>query len=377
MSVASVQLGRVAQAVPGDVIAFGRLLDVGGHPLGGRVTAFVFNDDGFNDDGQRSEILLFPIAEAYTGADGTFSLSAPFSGEVRAAAESRQGFLNIVLLATDGQLAQTFSVSRRFEGGRWLGMDLEQEALELSLVPGVAAAYSSQLPGKSDPEQASGSMGQVEPTACGGIAYVALSTSDQNTVVGEIHTKGDTTATFTYGARADSDIDVGWSSSSTGPWSINGSIHVGNSGGSAATWTAGANTGRKLLSTMRYTKYRVQDGCGRIIGYEIRATSWRGGALWGDDVSALDGKCNSTYYDYRAAFGKNTAWTRSQNQAYKFGGAFSVYGFSAGARSGFSSYVKSRWSFGSNVNYHYLCGNDGPVTESHRVFAGPNSNTQY
>ena len=44
-------------------------------------------------------------------------------------------------------------------------------------------------------------------------------------------------------------------------------------------------------------------------------------------------------------------------------------GLELNAQSGLSQWVEVFWKFGRNA-HHYLCGNDGPISTSHRIFAG-------
>jgi hypothetical protein len=143
---------------------------------------------------------------------------------------------------------------------------------------------------------------------------------------------------------------------------VSGSVHIGTSGSASVTWDRGARFGRKLTSYFEYKKYAVANPC---VGkwYEIKATKWAGGAMEGGDVSGFDGKCTTTYAAYKVWHGKGTKFTRDTNAASKFGCAFSVFGFSGGAKSGFSSYVQFALYFGSQYSKHWICGNDAYPTE--------------
>jgi hypothetical protein len=144
----------------------------------------------------------------------------------------------------------------------------------------------------------------------------------------------------------------------------------------ASTWNEGQMFGKKLTSEFHYVKYKVT-GSGatycQYVYWTVRGERWNGGALIGADVSGQDGLCNSTYVSNSVLYTKNTSFLRSSSAALKFGGAVSFFGFTAGAQSGFSAYVRTQLRFGSKANYYWICGNDGKPTVSHRVFAGPNS----
>lgn len=158
---------------------------------------------------------------------------------------------------------------------------------------------------------------------------------------------------------------------------MNGTNHIGNSTTAASTWNRSAYFGKKVTSEFHYVKYKVT-GSGstycQYVYWTVRGERWNTGAGEGADVSAQDGLCLSTYSSYKVYYAKNTSFYRSTSDAVKFGGAVSFFGFTAGAQSGFSTYVTVNLNFGSGYNYHWICGNDAKPSTSHRIFAGPNTN---
>jgi len=198
-----------------------------------------------------------------------------------------------------------------------------------------------------------------------------------DTVVGEFHTANDVVLKdtwFRYGHSADSSVDVGIEISGSGKWNVSGTVHVGNDRGTSvfAKWEEGAQFGYKLKTGFLHKEYYdtwSQSACGSPY-FQEKADSWTGtpdGTALGDYNHNLDNNCKNS--SWPSNWGPNSSTGRDSYSFTKFGGAFSVWGFSAGAQSGSSVDVQTQYQFGPNAN-HYLCGNDGSIFTAHRVFAG-------
>jgi hypothetical protein len=293
------------------------------------------------------------VGPVRTAGDGTFAV--PLGGVL----PSAPGWANLEVVAWAPPLFAVRSVPARVEGGQLLTSDGPSLQLELALAEPTAvdARTASDAPSSEGPDPSG-------PSCV--TSYTVLDSATAPTVVGELHTWEDTTGTFVY--SPDSDIEVGFSTDGS-TWRVAGSVHVGPEG-NEVQWNRGPRFGKKLTTYFEYRKYAVANPCvGRW--YEVRAVQWAAGGTEGGDVSGFDGKCTTTYSAYRLSLPPGSEFTRVGKPALKFGRAFSVFGFSGGARSGFSDRVWFRLRFGSKYRTYWICGNDDGPSRSHRVFAGP------
>ncbi len=198
--------------------------------------------------------------------------------------------------------------------------------------------------------------------------------TNSDVVVGELHTANDTTASFTYGQTADTAADVGIELAGTGQYNVSGSVHIGNAHGSTAGtgWNEGSQFGYKLKTGFLHKHYYTVEpqGCGSNY-YSVKTSEWTAtpdGKALGDYIHNLDNNCKNS--SFSANFQGAGPFDRSSHAFTHFGGAFNVFGFNGGARSGASQYARAHWQFGTQQN-HYLCGSDNYVTQfPHRIFAG-------
>ena len=115
---------------------------------------------------------------------------------------------------------------------------------------------------------------------------------------------------------------------------------------------------------------KVEDPCWLTPHYLIKATSWQSGMNAGNDNSNLDHQCPPVGQGpYTSDYGSNSSHQSTSETMVKFSGAFTAFGVSFGAQSGWGTYVISHWNFGSTAN-HYLCGSNGSVAQAERVYAG-------
>jgi len=300
------------------------------------------------------------LATASVDAAGNFTLTADPSGSAIAAAisaaASNGGWLNIDLSAVGKGNSLYQSISRHLVGGRWQGSVSDSNVVAKSAfvrpvsLSGVKS-FAAAVPGCRPYDQLSDE-------------------GNTNTTIGELHTGDNQTAWFRYGQSADSDVEVGVGGVGSG-WSVSGTAHVGNDQSAYVQWNEGAQWGYKLRSNFHYQKfYRswIPAGCGGSNYYIVKASSWNTGMALGDNVHDLDNHCSTS--PYTQGYLPNSDFQRVSSNATWFSGAFSAFGFSARAQSGFSSYVISHWHHGSAYPTYYHCGSDAQPNTAHRVYSG-------
>jgi hypothetical protein len=269
----------------------------------------------------------------------------------RAAAQRNGGWLNFQAIAIDdaGQPVGFTAFSR------YIGSDPEMMArqaqssgpVEFAPTGAVSASY----------------------TNCNNYRWVVKYRDWNFMTIGELHTASDSTAKFTYGRTADSDVGVAFSDNG-GAWYLSGSAHAGNSLDASVGQNAGAHFGYRLISQFNYAQlWLVADcfeGWGLYMGHRsVEVDTWRGSITSSYDWRSLDNNRNSWWN----IFGAGTVFDRSTTAFLKYSGAVSIWGASLTAKSGASAYVKVHWSFGTGRTKHYLYGNDNYPLYSHRIYA--------
>jgi hypothetical protein len=143
-------------------------------------------------------------------------------------------------------------------------------------------------------------------------------------------------------------------------------VHVANSTGATATWSRRAGFHHELLTSFHFVK-RTDDSCVGV-RYTVKATRWNGGAEDGPVASdPSDGCRKAPYSSHKQAYDHGTSFDRDSNQAVEYGAAVSVLGVKLSATSGYSKFVRVEWRFQAPG---WLCGDTGPPTTAHRLFAG-------
>ena len=202
--------------------------------------------------------------------------------------------------------------------------------------------------------------------------------TNKDSVIGEFHTPRDVVRAdtgFVYGKTADTEADVGVSAGGAN-WSVSGSIHIGNSGGGAVEYYPGGDTGFKVVSGFFYKEYHhvypSNNSTCPSDYYETKQFSWSATptpAGAGENVHDLDGSCTTRPIGQVADLPKGGTFDRSRNTFIKFGGAFTVFGFTGGTQSGASSFVQVHHKAGTTNTNHYICGNGNSPLYSTRIFA--------
>lgn len=371
-----------ASAAPlSPVIAEGWLRDASGHPTPGTLMLNLIDPRA---DSSAAPLLAMGTA----GHGGRFRLRLDSTPELQGIAAENGGYLNLRLLAVaDGGKAVAL-FSRRWGGDRWLPATGQPELTITAATP-LTDEQRGKLPrlrasGQAAQERAAQGRQSVEVTAAtlaGANAYgsdnpYCYRVNDEfrtaYTVIGELHTWRDMTATFGYGTSADSNISAGFSFDGGKSWVLAGQLHVGNSTSTRSTKTVSSNYyGRTIRSQFEYVKYHYAGWfCYDDAVYQ---SPWRwtgGGIIEGSSQTQFDGKCGRTYPRYYL-YGRDTSWSRSDHDFWNWGAAASVFGLALQAQSGASQSADLTYTFGSATAYHRICGSDDYPSRAKRVFAGP------
>jgi hypothetical protein len=167
---------------------------------------------------------------------------------------------------------------------------------------------------------------------------------------------------------ADSDIGVGVSSSSSGPWSVSGTTHIGTENTTVVTWNRGPNWSKQVRTQFEYKKQEQISGCGQTLGWRVKAFDHAAGGLEGDDMSQFDHQCSEyPYNQYDAQFAAGTEFDRSSNEAVTWNQAVTVFGATLTSQSGYSNKVWAHWNFNAQRT---ICGNNDIISRSKRIWAG-------
>ena len=304
------------------------------------------------------------VATASTDPAGRFSLVAPSTREVLARLQD-DGVANFVLVVRGDGLVLQRNLSRRPASVIDDVSNADAASANEPERRNAAARHALRLvlaPGRAGVSPAPRRTPLAPAPQC---VYSVVATGRAWTTVGEIHVGGDATGRFTYGRTADSNIDVGFSATGAGGWSISGTVHVGNSL-SATVWAErGPGWGTKFKTQFEYEKRKYGGACQ---GYKIVGTRWVGGTDTNEPVYGT-GVCDA-YPNTSVPYGKNSGFFRDANRAYRWGTALTVFGVTLGARSGYSTSVSYRYSTGSQLGQHWVCGNNDYPLYATRIFAG-------
>jgi hypothetical protein len=350
----------VARSDTGPPIASGQVVNGAGNPIPNAWVNLYVDPTG---DGTVS-----PIATTATDANGNYTVQEPNTAALQTLAAANDGYVNFELQIDSTSLSMIRDFAMTFSNGTWTTGLAAPTAVNgtLRLAAGHRGVASMRRSKRLAPH-----IGGPDP--CANKTFTTIDTRDNYTTVGEVHTAGDADETFTYGQSADTDTDIAIGlAGGTGPWSISGSVHLGDStsSGSDVNWHVNSNVGRRVETQFHYIKQKVHyvpDACPADY-QQIKSTGWNGGAQNGDDNSNLDHNCNAI--GHKTDYVKGSGFHRYQNDMVKWSVGVVAFGIELGSRSGWSTLVDSRWSFGNVGADHYLCGSDAGVTTSHRIYAG-------
>lgn len=300
------------------------------------------------------------VDQTWSNDQGEFSLAVPPREDLIALANENGGYLNLSLVAIQdgnpGRVGYHHLFARlsdgRFESPPPTAVQTSSTNDFVSIIPGESPCYTSNR---------------------------VVATTTANTKVGELHTWDDMTGEWTYGKTADSEIEVGVKGGS-GDFQGSGFIAVRNSLSNAVWATESVRFGKQWKTNMKYVTERTKTTCGFWSSdptYKIRATEWLAGLVDGMDVSGGDGPAAA-----EQNIAHRSCWTQSSvdkgfekisGKGYLYSAAASVGGFSARATSGYSTNLKTKWTFGSSKDYYFLFGTEAHPTTARVAYASSGS----
>jgi hypothetical protein len=379
LALASLQVGHAASN--GFPIVSGRLVGANGLPIVGHIWLYVSMPVA--RPGQTVQPPF--LGDAPTDSKGSFSiasnkpqfvpfgLSADQNRAALAAIRANGDWGNIDLIASDGKLVLYRSLARRVIAGARTGFASATGTLDIGDVT-IAPVSAGVV--KASP-RTTGSAARINPgPTCVETVAAVGATVKAATVIGELYAAGDSTESFIYGQQASSDIDVGFSGG-LGSGSLSGDVHVGNSLGSSEQWTSATDNRRQLLANFDYQRFqhRTIGACGASTFTTVSAVRWDVGQADGNPAHDPSHGCTAGAYATparRDSFprGRAHGFTRTANRAVRYGAAVSVFGFTLGASSGYSTSVTLQWAAGTKHATYYACGSDNDPIRAHRVFTG-------
>lgn len=353
-SAALVVAAMLATTLPSGVEAAGpsvlarvNIRDAAGSPARGAKVGFALLT-GPAPVGQGAPIGSF----VNSTADGIASSTIALTGADRAAIASNGGWANFqaTTFGEDGR-PTAFTSFPEYIGSDATGQAEARIAATPTIVLGSARPVVRL--GAGQPKAA------PAYTGCNNYRWTLYATSTVSTIIGQLHSSADTNqAKFTFGRTADSSIDVGYGTNGAN-WTISGTVHVGNSLGTAVGVTPGSYYYRYLLTQMQYGHYRLLADClegyNLYLGYDIsEALAWEGGIQQSSyTISYYDNQAHGNY-DWND-FGPTAFFSRNQNSLMRISFAVTAFGASLGTQSGSSTYVTYYYKFGTAA-HHYLYG---------------------
>lgn len=202
--------------------------------------------------------------------------------------------------------------------------------------------------------------------------FVDFHTTDSTRII-ETHNHYNADFRWSYGGGADSDIDVGIDYSGNGGWTIDGTVHIGQTDGAEIFGTTGEFYDAFVRTNFRYLHGHygpIGDYCPGPFGTKkVYSVDWWGGIS--DDNGALRQSClnNPNRGTYRIGQGL----IKNSSRALKVGFAVGMPGgIRLGQTSGYSTRVDMSWTVTEDAGL-FLCGRDGPATSSPGVIWASNA----
>lgn len=194
-------------------------------------------------------------------------------------------------------------------------------------------------------------------------SYKVIDQADKPVIVGEAHAYWDVTATFKYGATADSGIQVGWGYDNE-TWGVGGSEDIENTNGASnISPSFGPDRGWQFTEIFHFTDTQLNYECdstkyGRTYwtAYEVEPTKCKFHLSAGKSVVRYDG--SQPYYksntNYRDTVDNGVTDTLLHGKAYHYSAAFNAFGASFGAVSGHSTDVEQSITAGHGSDGKWL-----------------------
>jgi hypothetical protein len=270
---------------------------------------------------------------------------------MKRAAEQNDGWLNLTVHTTteDGQYI-THSISRALVDGVWSSKG--RAAYEPNKDVTLTFAYDSNgvlLNGDRLPAATRPTMTSYRDPIC---QVDQLEAFPRIVRILMFNSPSNADGTWSYGARADSDIEIG-EKFGTGDWQIGGSVHLGDSsGGSIGDTTDGQHYNRYIRTEFQFGKYHYYGDCGSR--YVIKADDWAGGLeRRGDTYKAC---FEDPLAEHTVGFPKGSNVTVDNTRAAKFTYGVDIGPLSVGSTSGYSTNVQMHWNM--TRGGAWFCGRD-------------------
>jgi hypothetical protein len=345
-------------------IVSGLLADATDNPVAGAVELYAWPTGRQVEVGQAMQLV--PVGHDRVTDDGLFRITGDLTPDLAELARLNGGYVNFVLQAAAAGVIEETHFSRYVgdtpitaqEAGR------PHRPVEWRASPEESAEpVHMRLQNAPATSSTSGDR-PIHPMQGGCWGLTLVEKEPRDTVIGELRAPLDTeSAIFSYGKRSDSEIGVA-GRAANGPWSLSGSFHVANAQEGEVTQRALSGEHLLVLSRFMYEKYEFNCPSGKR--ERVVPAGWMGDVH--PQPTTVHG-CRRTVEDNRGYYGAGGTFTRVKEKAVRWDGAVDAYGASLTARSGYSKYVKSNWSFGRDFR-HILCGDDGPPAEAGHIFAG-------
>lgn len=298
------------------------------------------------------------VSSTTTDNTGAYTLTAPISSAVTAAANANGGFVNFVEVETSpsgANMSTTFFAAQLVNGSSW--------------AVGNAASADLTVPDSSFTNSVVAPTGVIPNNGCHFPPQTTvLSTTNVQTTVGEVHTAGDMTNDFQYGrdGHAETNIGVGFSTDNVN-FSASGTNYRSDT--ASANWpTVGAQVGQRATSSFRYQRLKVYYPCQAVTHYFKKSVQWNGGTAWGTDNHNLDNSCQGS--GNTVSFLPGSGFTKIQGSGVTWSIGATFFGFNATTQQGWGTDNHSVWQFGRNNTHYYLCGNNNTPVTAQRVYAG-------
>jgi hypothetical protein len=345
-------------------IVSGLIADTADNPVAGAVELFAWPTGRPVEVGQT--IQLVPMGSDRAAKDGLFSITGDLTPDLADLARLNGGYVNFVLQTTAAGVIEETHFSR------YVGdtpITAQEAGAAKRTVEWRASPEESAEPLRvrlSEAPESSTTSGErkIFPMQGGCWGRKLIETQVGYTVVGELRAPHDTVeALFVFGERADSEIGIA-DRGSNGPWGLDGSFHIANSGqGAVKNW---ADSGEHLLVTGRFMYDRFEQSCPSGRREKVVPREWMGDVQ--SQPAAARG-CAGVPEDRLGRYTAKSGFDRIKEKAVRWDGAVSVFGASLTAQSGYSRWVQSHWKFGS-APMHLLCGDNGPPIKARHIYAG-------
>lgn len=197
-----------------------------------------------------------------------------------------------------------------------------------------------------------------------------VDTQPAATVVGELNNAyRDTKAYWGYGQGGESSFNIATLVEGE-DISYGGGVTVKNSTDSEISLGPVGVYSRRQYSEFLYEKWKRTIGCSGGTKFEIRAKKWLGDGTSRKQRGAIR-VCERGERVKNSIHEGQRGFRRASRSATEWEGGANVYGAGLTVKSGYSQQIRAKWKFGGpRKRLHYLCGDDGPPTESGRIFSG-------